>query len=71
MELIMTKRFDYYRAGQINDAGPVLYMFRFYTVDGHFGSCQLVEDHNVTPERNALIAMGWTFTREEAIPQLV
>ena len=53
------KAFDYYRAGQINGAGAVLWIFRFYRPDGSFGSCQCVEESAVAANRDALVAMGW------------
>jgi hypothetical protein len=63
MEASMPKTFDYYRAGQINGRGAVLYIFRFLRSDGSFGSCQCVEEQNVSIERAALIAMGWQFCK--------
>ncbi len=55
----MKKYFDYYRAGQVNGKGAVLWMFRYYRADGTFGSCEAVEEQEVAAHRKALAGIGW------------
>lgn len=52
--------YDFYRAGQINDKGPVLWMFRYWRKDGGFGSCELVEDGKLEAQIKALRDLGYT-----------
>ena len=53
------REFTYYRMGQVNGQGPVMWMFRFLRRDGGFGSCRVVEEGRLATERRALLAAGW------------
>lgn len=55
----MTGFYDAHKSGRWNGKGPVLWLFRFYRADGSFGSCQCVEEKDVTRERDAIEALGY------------
>ena len=55
----MERYFDFYRIGQFNGQGPVLWMLKFLAHDGGYGGCQCIEEGKLNAMVAELERQGW------------